>query len=55
MVRIILYDAFNSHNKFFDMKAPANNPEKVALLIELAISKGLSKPKPKDDSWWDID
>lgn len=60
VVKLSMYDARNSHDKFFESEAPANDPEKVALLFQAAFSKGLAKPKFKrlglvddnDDSWW---
>lgn len=54
VVRLSMYDAHNSHDKFFEIEAPANDPDKLALMLEAAISKGMSKPRRRDSgSWWD--
>jgi hypothetical protein len=53
MVRLQIYDCRDSHEKYFDAEAPANDPAKVRLLLEAAFSKGLIKPKFDDEEkWW---
>lgn len=54
IVRLQMYSAHNSHDKFFDMEAPANNPKKIRQLLEAAKSKGLNLSEDFDSSqsWW---
>lgn len=54
MVKMELYEAFNSHDKYFEAEAPANNPDKVGELIDSAIEKGMSEPKRRKN-WWAIE
>ena len=55
MVRLQIYDCRDSHEKYFDAEAPADDPGKIRLLLEAAFSKGMSRPSKESNDelkWW---
>lgn len=54
VVHLILYNGRDDHEKYFEAKVPADDPEQIYMMLEAAFSKGMSRPKLSihDSSWW---
>lgn len=51
--KVVKLQIYENMECVFKMEAPANNQERVSMMIEAAIHKGMSKPKKKDVVWWE--